>query len=58
MMLAALQQTIHLAASTLDLEIIREHEDVGKKKRKDLDALVYDSSAALKRFKSEEDGSS
>ena len=28
--LAALQQIIHLAASTLDLEIIREHEDVGK----------------------------
>ena len=55
--LAALQQIIHLAASTLDLEIIREHKDVGKNKRKDLSALVYDSNAALKRFKSQEDGS-
>ena len=45
-------------ASTLDLEIIRGHKDVGKQKRKGLDALVKDSSAALKRFKSEEDGSS
>ena len=56
--LAALQQIIHLAASTLDLKIIREHKDVGKRKRMDLDALVRDSSAALQRFKSEEKGTS
>ena len=56
--LVALQKIIHLAASTLGLEIIREHKDVGKQKRKDLDALVSDSSAALKRLKSEKDGSS
>ena len=49
--LVALQKIIHLAASTLDLEAIREHKDVGRKKRKDLDALVADSGAALKRLK-------
>ena len=27
----ALQKIIHLAASTLDLEVIREHKDVGRK---------------------------
>ena len=54
----ALQKTIHLVASTLDLDIIREHNDVGKQKRKHLDALVSDSSAALNRLKSEKDGSS
>ena len=53
-----LQKIIHLAASTLDLAIIREHNGVDNKKWKDLDALVYDSSAALKRLKSEKDGSS
>ena len=37
-------------ASTLDLDIIRGHEDVGNKKR--------DSSAELQRFKSEEKGTS
>ena len=48
--LVALQKIIHLAAPTLDLEVIREHQDVGKTKRKDLDALVADSGAALKRL--------
>ena len=52
--LAALHQIIHLAASTLDLEVVRQHQDVGKEKKRALDALVYDSSAALKRFKGEE----
>ena len=51
--LTALQQIIRLAVSTLDLEIIREHNHVDKKKRKYLAALVSDSSAALKRLKSE-----
>ena len=52
--LAALQQIIHLAASTLDLEVVRQHEDVGKEKKRALNALVHDSSAALKRFNSKE----
>ena len=47
----ALQKIIHLAPSTLVLEVIREHKDVGRKKRKDLDALVADSGAALKHLK-------
>ena len=50
----AQQKIIHLAASTLDLEVVREHvrehQDVGKKK-KDLDALVADSDAALQRIR-------
>ena len=49
--LVALQKIIHLAAPALDLEVIREHKDVGRKKRKDLDALVADSGAALKHLK-------
>ena len=49
--LTALQKIILLAASTLDLEVIRERKDVGRKKRKDLDALVADSGAALKHLK-------
>ena len=52
--LVALQKIIHLAASTLDLEVVREHvrehQDAGKKK-KDLDALVADSAAALQRLR-------
>ena len=35
--LAALQQIIHLAASTLDLEVVRQHEDIGKMNRRALD---------------------
>ena len=49
--LVALQKIIHLAAPTLDLEVIRERKDVGRKKRKDLDALVADSAAALQRLR-------
>ena len=52
--LAALQHIIHLAASTLDLEVVRQHEDIGKMKRRALDPLVHDSTAALKRFKDEQ----
>lgn len=37
----------------LDLEVVRQRRDVGKEKKRALDALVYDSSAALKRFKGE-----
>ena len=48
--LVALQKIIHLAAPTLDLEVVREHQDVGKRK-KDLDALVADSAAALQRLR-------
>ena len=50
----ALQQIIHLAASTLDLEVVRQHEDIGKMKGRALDTLVHDSTAALRRFKGEE----
>ena len=48
--LVALQKIILLAASTLDLEVVRGHQDVGKKKRKALNALVADSGDALKRL--------
>ena len=48
------RKIIHFAASTLDLEVVREHvrehQDVGKQK-KDLDALVADSAAALQRLR-------
>ena len=50
----SLEQIIHLAASTLDLEVVLQHEDIGKMKRRALDPLVHDSTAALKRFKDEE----
>ena len=47
--LAALQQIIHLAASTLDLEVVRQNED-GKMKRRALDPLVQHCCAeALQR---------
>ena len=52
--LAALQQIIDLAASILDLEVVPQHEDIGTMKRRALDTLVHDSTAALKRFKGEE----
>ena len=48
--LTALQKIILLAASTLDLEVVRGHQGVGKKKRKALNALVADSGDALKRL--------
>ena len=48
--LVALQKIILLAASTLDLEVVRGHQDVGKKKRKALNALVADSGDELKRL--------
>ena len=40
--------------STLDLQVVRQHEDVGKMKRRALATLVHDSPAALKRLKGEE----
>ena len=52
--LAALQQIIHLAASTMDLDVVREHKDVGKGRRKTLNNLVHDSAAALEVYKGEE----
>ena len=48
--LTALRKIILLAASTLDLEVIRGHQDVGQKKRKALNALVADSGDELKRL--------
>ena len=49
--LAALQQIIHLAASTLDLEVVRQNED-GKMKRRALDPLVQHCCAeALQRWR-------
>ena len=48
--LTALQKIIILAAATLDLEVVRGHQDVGKKQRKALGALVADSGDALKRL--------
>ena len=51
--LTALRKIILLAASTLDLEVIRGHEDVGKNKRKALDGLVADSDAALKHLEAD-----
>ena len=51
--LTALRKIILLAASTLDLEVVRGHQDVGKKKRKALNALVADSGDALKHLKAD-----
>ena len=46
--LADLKQIIHLAASTMDLNVVREDKDVGKRMNKTLNNLVQDSAAALK----------
>ena len=48
--LVALQKIILLAASTLDLEVVRGRQDVGQQKREALNALVADSGDALKRL--------
>ena len=37
--IAALEQTVLLAASTLDLEMVRQHDEVGKEKEKSLERL-------------------
>ena len=42
--IAALEQIVLLAASTLDLE--RQHDEVGKEKKRALNALVENSAAA------------
>ena len=44
---AALEQIVLLAASTLDLEVVREHQEVGKEKKRALNALIEDSAAAV-----------
>ena len=46
--LAALQKIIHLAASTMDLEIIRGHTDVGTQRKRALDDLVQNRGAYLR----------
>ena len=48
--LATLRRIVCLAASTLDLKAARQHEDIGKMRRRALNILVHDSTAALERF--------
>ena len=46
--LAVLQKIMHLAASTMDLEIIRGHNDVGTQGKRALEDLVRDRGAYLR----------
>ena len=48
--LTALRKSSLLAASTLDLGVVRGHQQVGKKNWKALNALVADSGDARKRL--------
>ena len=49
--IAALEQTVLLAASTLDLEMVRQHDEVGKEKKRALNALVENSAAAVAKVR-------
>ena len=49
--IAALEQIVLLAASTLDLEMVRQHDEVGKEKKRALNALVENSAAAVAKVR-------
>ena len=49
--IAALEQIVLLAASTLDLEMVRQHDKVGKEKKRALNALVENSAAAVAKVR-------